>query len=118
VAAAADLNLKQSGETIMAKQIRIRAKATGNVVEVKALINHPMDTGQAKDKSGNLIPEYFIQTVEAKVNGQTMMNAQWSVAVSKNPYLAFQYNGKKGDTVDLVCVDNKGETYEGSVKVR
>ena len=102
----------------MANSVRMRAKATGNVVEVKALVQHPMDTGQAKDKNGNLIPEYFIQTVEAKVNGTTMLNAQWSVAVSKNPYLAFQYTGQKGDKIELTCVDNKGETLTGKTSVR
>ena len=74
----------------------MRAKEQGGLVTVKALVKHPMETGQRKDKNGNKIPEHFIQQITAKANGAVIMEAQWSPAVSKNPYLAFQYDGKKG----------------------
>ena len=98
--------------------IRMRAKEQGGLVTVKALVKHPMETGQRKDKSGNKIPEHFIQQITAKANGEVIMEAQWSQAVSKNPYLAFQYDGKKGDTIEIAMIDNEGQTFDGKGKVK
>ncbi len=98
--------------------IRMRAKEQGGLVTVKALVKHPMETGQRKDKSGNKIPEHFIQQITAKANGKVIMEAQWSPAVSKNPYLAFQYDGKKGDTIEIAMIDNEGQTFDGKGKVK
>jgi sulfur-oxidizing protein SoxZ len=77
-----------------------------------------METGQRKDKNGNKIPEHFIQQITAKANGEVIMEAQWSPAVSKNPYLAFQYDGKKGDTIEIAMIDNEGKTFDGKGKVK
>ena len=50
----------------MAKSIKIRAKEKGGVVTVKALMNHPMETGLRKDKkTGKAIPAHFINEVVA-----------------------------------------------------
>ena len=50
----------------------------GDVVDVKVLIQHPMDTGLMKDKNtGKLIPAHFIDQVVATLNGKTVIDAQW-----------------------------------------
>lgn len=91
--------------------IKLRAKESGGVVTVKALMTHPMETGQRKDsKTGELVPAHFIQEVTCKSAGNTVMTAHWSGGVSKNPYLSFKFKGKKGDDIELSWVDNKGET--------
>jgi sulfur-oxidizing protein SoxZ len=92
--------------------IKIRAKLEGDVTTVKALIQHPMDTGQVKNKkTGKLIPAHFIQEVNCEHNGNKVMTALWGPAVSKNPYLSFKFKGAKvGDTLKLNWVDNKGES--------
>ena len=104
----------------MAKSIRIRAKAKGSTVTVKALITHPMETGMRKDKkTGNKIPAHFIQEVKCEYGGKTVVNAQWGAAVSKNPYLSFAFTGAKaGDAVKLSWVDNKGQSDSAEAKVK
>ena len=102
------------------KSIRLRASDKGGVATVKALITHPMETGLRKDKkTGQKVPAHFIQTVSGKHNGNEVVLAEWSGAVSKNPYLSFQFAGaKKGDSVELTWTDNKGETDTETTKVR
>lgn len=99
--------------------IKIRAKLTGDTTTVKALISHPMETGQRKDKkTGKLIPAHFIQEVNCEHNGNNVMNALWGPAVSKNPYLSFKFKGAgKGDTVKLTWSDNMGKSDSAEVKV-
>jgi sulfur-oxidizing protein SoxZ len=93
----------------MAKSIKLRATAKKGIVTVKALMSHPMETGLRKDKkTGKLVPAHHIQEVIAKAGDSTVMSAVWGGAISKNPYLSFQYKGNKGDSLTLSWVDNKG----------
>ncbi|MFA5627092.1 MAG: thiosulfate oxidation carrier complex protein SoxZ [Thiohalomonadaceae bacterium] len=95
----------------MADSIKIRATLKGDVCTVKALIKHPMETGQRKDKkTGQLIPAHFIQEVTCSHNGKNVLDASWGAAISANPYLSIEFSAaKKGDKVVLSWVDNKGE---------
>jgi len=92
--------------------IKMRAKASGGVTTIKALISHPMETGTRKDKkTGEKIPAHFIQEVVCKHGDKTVMTAQWGAAISKNPYLSFKFKGgNAGDTVTLSWTDNKGNS--------
>jgi sulfur-oxidizing protein SoxZ len=95
----------------MPDPMRIRATAQGDVVEVRVLMSHEMETGQRRDGSGNLVPAHFIQNVTVTHAGKTVLSAEWGPAVSKNPYLQFKFKGgKKGDEIVVTWVDNKGET--------
>ena len=99
--------------------IKIRAKMSGDVTTVKALIKHPMDTGLVKDKkTGKVIPAHFIQEVTCEHGGNKVITAMWGAAVSKNPYLSFKFAGAKaGDTIKLSWVDNKGESDSAETQV-
>ncbi|MBF0263937.1 MAG: thiosulfate oxidation carrier complex protein SoxZ [Gammaproteobacteria bacterium] len=105
----------------MAKNsIKIRAKLKGDVVTVKALIKHPMETGLRKNKkTGKMIPAHFIQNIMCENNGKSVMNAEWGASVSKNPYLSFKFKGSnKGDTFKLTWTDNTGKTESNEVKIK
>ena len=94
----------------MADPMRIRARLEGGKTIVRVLMAHEMETGQRKDSSGKLVPAHFIQQVSASHNGKVVLSAQWGPAVSKNPYLQFQFAGAKvGDKVVINWVDNKGD---------
>lgn len=103
----------------MAEPMKIRAQAEGDIANVKVLMNHPMETGQRKDaKTGQVVPAHFIQTVTAQVNGKTVLDAQWSQAVSKNPFLGFKVKGAKaGDKVVVSWADNKGDKNQATAVV-
>jgi len=103
----------------MAEPMKIRATMAGDTADVKVLMNHPMETGQRKDaKTGKLIPAHFIQTVTAQVNGKSVLEAQWSQAVSKNPFLGFKVKGAKaGDKVTVSWSDNMGEKNSADATV-
>ncbi len=95
----------------MADAMKIRAQRNGNVADVKVLMFHPMETGLRKDAiSGDVVPLHFIQHVVATHNGKTVMDAQWSQAISKNPFINFRIrDAKAGDKVTVSWEDNKGE---------
>ena len=95
----------------MADPMRIRAQAAGDKATVRVLMSHEMESGQRKDAAGKLVPAWFIQDVEAKHNGKSVLIAEWGPAVSKNPFLQFTVKGAKaGDKIAVTWKDNKGET--------
>lgn len=102
------------------KTIRIRAELSGEITDVKALITHPMETGLRKDaKTNETIPAHYIQEVNCEHNGKNVLTAEWGVAISKNPYLSFQFKGgKKGDKIKISWSDNKGDkdAEEGQIQ--
>ena len=94
----------------MADPMKIRATLSGDTVEVRVLMQHEMETGQRKDAAGKTIPAWHIKEVSATANGKPVLQAQWGPAVSKNPFLSFKYKGgAKGDKVQVIWVDNKGD---------
>jgi sulfur-oxidizing protein SoxZ len=94
----------------MADPMKIRATNAGGVTEVRALINHPMETGQRKDAAGKTVPAHFITEVTAQHNGKTVLSATWGPAISQNPFLSFKFKGgAKGDKVIINWVDNTGD---------
>ncbi|MDH5453359.1 MAG: thiosulfate oxidation carrier complex protein SoxZ [Paracoccaceae bacterium] len=103
----------------MAKSIKIRAKLEGAETTVKCLMTHPMETGLRKDsKTGNLIPAHFISEVVAESGGNTIMSANWSGGISKNPYLSFAFTGgAKGDEVKISWTDNQGGSDSETAKI-
>lgn len=102
------------------KDVKIRAQHKGDVTEVKALMSHPMETGNRKDqKTGEVIPEHYITEVNCQHSGETVLTAFWGPSVSKNPYLSFEFKGgQPADTVTISWVDNKGETGTGEATIK
>jgi sulfur-oxidizing protein SoxZ len=100
--------------------IKIRAKEKGGTVTVKSLLKHPMETGIRKNKkTGDKIPAHYITEVTCEINGKKVMTVYMGPGVSKDPYMSFNVKGaKKGDTVKLSWVDNKGESASGEATVK
>lgn len=102
----------------MADPMRIRAAEAGGITTVRVLMSHPMESGIRKDAAGNTVPAHYITTVEATHNGKSVLKADWSGAVSQNPFLLFKFKGAaKGDKVQVKWVDNKGETHTDEAAV-
>jgi sulfur-oxidizing protein SoxZ len=103
----------------MPEPIRMRVKLEGDIADVRVLIGHPMETGLRMDpKSGELVPLHFIKSVTATLNGKPVLTAQWSQAMSRNPYMQFRIKGAKvDDEIAIEWVDNRGESNRASAKV-
>ncbi len=106
--------MDKNGSEKMASTIKMVAKLKGGVAEVKSLMLHPMETGSRTDpESGNLIPPHHITQLVFTNNGKQVMVADFSTAVSKNPFFGFSFEGAKaGDTLKVSWVDNNGDTDE------
>src|SRR5690606_40602609 len=66
----------------------------GEVIEIKTLISHVMETGQRKDQAGNTIPRNIINTFIATFNGKEVFKVDLQPGISANPYMAFHKIGR------------------------
>jgi sulfur-oxidizing protein SoxZ len=85
--------------------MKMRATLSGGVTDVRVLMTHPMTTAQSNE------PLHFIQNVTVKLNGEPVVEAEISQAVSRNPVFSFRIKGgAKGDRIEVSWLDNKGES--------
>ncbi len=92
--------------------------AKGNIVKIKTLIKHPMESGLRKDKAtGEVIPAHFIESVNVEYLGKTVLKTTWTGGISKNPYFSFALRATETGDVKVTWKDNKGESFQASAKV-
>lgn len=65
-----------------------RAKR-GEVIELKTLISHPMESGFRVGTNGALIPRDIITLFACTYNGEEVFRAELSPAIAANPFIAF-----------------------------
>jgi len=61
----------------------------GEIIEVRALIAHTMETGFRPGPDGKPLPRDIIRKFECRYNGQQVISADLHPAMSANPYIAF-----------------------------
>jgi sulfur-oxidizing protein SoxZ len=80
----------------------------GEVIEVRALIAHPMETGYRAGPEGRLLPRNIIQRFTCRYNGELVFSAELFPAISANPYLAFSVLAHTTGTLSLTWEGDNG----------
>jgi sulfur-oxidizing protein SoxZ len=95
-------------------RVRLPEQAqAGEIIEIKALITHVMETGNRKDSEGNRIPRDIIHTFTAHYNGALIFKADLGSGISANPYLAFFLRVPGPGELTVAWLDDEGgETIE------
>ena len=85
----------------------------GDLVEVKALVSHIMETGQRRDNAGNVIARKILNKFACTVNGKDVFSADFEPAVSANPYIQFKFRAQESGPVVLTWTDDDGSRIVG-----
>ena len=101
----------------MAKDVKPRVKVpksakAGEVVTLKTLISHPMESGQRKDKDGKVIPRSIINRFTCDFAGQNVIDITIDPAVSTNPYFEFDAKVDAAGEFKFTWYDDDGSVYE------
>lgn len=87
------------------------AKA-GEVITIKTLISHEMESGQRKDKDGKPIPRKIINSFSCEFNGEPVFSCDLDPAISANPYFEFTAKVPETGTFKFTWVDDDGSVFE------
>jgi sulfur-oxidizing protein SoxZ len=101
----------------MAKGVKPRVKVpksaeAGEVITIKTLISHKMESGQRKDGDGNIIPRSIINRFTCDFNGENVIDVQIEPAVSTNPYFQFEAKVPESGEFKFTWYDDDGSVYE------
>ena len=100
-------------------RVKLPKTATkGEVIEIKTLISHPMESGQRKDKAGKTIPRKIINKFTCTFNGKEVFSADWHPAISANPYMAFYSKVNESGTFEFEWVDDDGTVYKQTAAIQ
>ena len=89
----------------------------GDIIEVKALVSHIMETGQRKDRDGKVIPRKILNKFTCTVNGKEVFAADFEPAVSANPYIQFKFKATESGPVVLTWIDDDGSKIVGEESI-
>ena len=90
----------------------------GELVEVKALVSHIMESGQRKDAKGETIPRKILNKFTCTVNGKEVFAADFEPAISANPYIQFKFKAQESGPVVLTWTDDDGSTIVGEESIK
>lgn len=86
----------------------------GDVVEIKTLITHPMESGQRTGADGKIIPRMIINRMSVTLNGRQVFDARLEPAISANPYLSFFLKCTQSGSLEFIWTDDNGGIYKAS----
>ena len=97
-----------------------KTASAGEVITIKTLISHNMESGQRKDKDGNPIPRQIINKFTCEFNGQTVFECDLDPAISANPFFEFNAKVNESGTFKFTWVDDDGSVYssENQIEVK
>jgi sulfur-oxidizing protein SoxZ len=94
-----------------------KAAKRGEVIEIRAMIQHVMETGYREGPNGVSIPRNIIKRFVCKYSGEEIFSAELFPAIAANPYLAFSTVATESGTITFEWLDDKGETQSASAEI-
>ena len=80
----------------------------GEVIEIKALISHPMETGFRPGPNGRLLPRNIIEHFSCFYDGAVVFSAELHPAMAANPYLVFTTLATRSGPITLTWTGDGG----------
>lgn len=94
-----------------------KTASAGEVITIKTLISHQMESGQRKDSDGNVIPRSIINRFTCDFNGQNVIDVTLEPAISTNPYFEFEAQVPEAGEFKFAWYDDDGSVYEDAKQI-
>lgn len=80
----------------------------GEVIEIRTIVSHAMETGYRRDSGGQLLPRDIIRRFTCRYDGEVVFSAELHAAVSANPYIAFHTVAVASGTLSFTWEGDNG----------
>ena len=93
----------------MAARIQVPREARkGEVIELRILVQHPMETGYRFDDKGDPIPRNTIRSLTCRYNGEEILKVDMSSGIAANPYVQFHTIAQASGELVIDWIDDEG----------
>ncbi|MEX2488442.1 MAG: thiosulfate oxidation carrier complex protein SoxZ [Pseudomonadales bacterium] len=82
------------------------------VMEIRTMISHPMETGYRRNTRGEIIPRHIIDRFTCEYAGQMVFEAKLGPGIAANPYLSFYVKAVSTGPMTLTWHDDRGESQQ------
>jgi sulfur-oxidizing protein SoxZ len=91
----------------------------GDVIEIKTLMSHIMETGYRHTTSGKIVPRDIITSFACRYNGEEIFRADLFPATAANPFISFFTVVTESGKFDFEWIGDNGfsETAAASITV-
>ena len=89
----------------------------GEVVDIRAMIAHPMETGYRMGPNGVAIPRNILTRLVCTYNGAEVFAADFFPAMSANPFVSFSLVATESGTVAFEWTGDAGQTETASADI-
>jgi sulfur-oxidizing protein SoxZ len=93
-----------------------RAKR-GQIIEIKTLISHIMETGFRRTETGKPIPRDIITEFSCAYNGKEIFRADLHQAISANPFITFHTVAMESGTLEFRWTGDNGMEETATAKI-
>lgn len=87
------------------------------IVEIKALIRHPMESGFRRGSRGEVIPRDIITRFECDLNGELVFASDFHPAVAANPLITFHMRASKSGDLTFRWTDQNGQVWSETASI-
>jgi sulfur-oxidizing protein SoxZ len=93
----------------MAALINVPPKAKrGDIIEIKTLMSHIMETGYRRTAAGDIVPRDIITSFSCRYNGTEIFRADLFPAVAANPFISFFTIAAESGTFEFEWIGDRG----------
>ncbi|MDB5727486.1 MAG: soxZ [Noviherbaspirillum sp.] len=91
----------------------------GEVIEIRTLIGHPMETGYRPGSDGQIMARDIIQRFTCRYNGEVIFAAELFPAIAANPYIAFHTTATDSGALTFTWEGDRGfaQTETATIQV-
>ncbi len=89
----------------------------GEVIEIKTLVSHAMETGYRRTQLGALIPRDIIRLFVCTYNGTEVFRAELHPAIAANPFIAFSTVATESGTIAFHWTGDNGFSMTESAAI-
>ncbi len=89
----------------------------GEIIELRAIIQHEMESGFRRNDRGEAIPRNIIKLFECLYNDEVVFSADFFPAVSANPFIAFYTRATTSGTLEFRWTDQHGQVWSKSQEI-
>jgi sulfur-oxidizing protein SoxZ len=98
--------------------INVPKKAkNGDVIEIKTLVSHVMETGYRRTTSGSIVPRNIITSFTCRFDGEEIFRADFFPATAANPFISFFTVATKSGKFDFEWIGDNGFSENASASI-